>query len=171
MENIPVRGKGRKIKQGDVGFRMATSARPFFPLRSNAYGTSIGWAIPHLESLMVFPSPPCNYDISHLRQLNTSTLVPNPLVCKWLWLASRNRCPCLQFSSGTHNILHLTCKHFHKTMNNIVSNKNFKTYFDTEKEKQHKHQTTLVIFNYNGQTVLFSQYFRMLELLAYKIIA
>lgn len=44
------------------------------------------------------------------------------------------------------NILQLTCKCFHKTINNTVSNKTFKAF--TEKEKQNKYCTILIILDY-----------------------
>lgn len=47
-----------------------------------------------------------------------------------------------------HNILQFICKHFLKTMNNIVSNKTFKTYLETKKEKQHKHHAILILLDY-----------------------
>lgn len=44
------------------------------------------------------------------------------------------------------NILQLTCKYFCKIINNTVSNKTFKTF--TEKEKQNKYHTILIILDY-----------------------
>lgn len=44
------------------------------------------------------------------------------------------------------SILQLTCKCFGKTINNTVSNKTFKTF--TEKDKQNKYHTILIILDY-----------------------
>lgn len=86
-----IKGKKRKVgeipgkkkrekedKHEGVGFRMATSGRPFSHSGVMLMGTAYAWAVPHLHSASgeLEGRPPHNYSISHMRHLSASTLFP-----------------------------------------------------------------------------------------------